>query len=413
MAGELLLDRLIETLLTIAIEHAGADRSLLVLPRGEDLRVEAEAKSTAETVIVKLIGEDVAAPELPTSILAQVRRTQQPVILDDAREKTPFSADKYLRFNRARSVLCLPLVKQGDLIGILYLENNLASHVFTPSRIAVLKLLSSQIAISLENARLYAHSVSEYRERQKAEEALREAQAELARVTRLTTIGELVASIAHEINQPLTAAAVQGRAGLNWLGRETPNIEEACKALALIDRDVRRAGDVIRSLRAMVTKSASTHVWFDINDVVKEVLALARTELHKHDVNIVTDLSAEVPQVHADRVQLMQVVLNLIMNGVEAMSTAEEPRELTVTSRLSPHEGVHISVADTGSGVDAAKVDRVFDSFFTTKATGMGMGLSICRSIIGAHAGRIWLEPNAPHGAIFQFTLPISPEANA
>ena len=163
----------------------------------------------------------------------------------------------------------------------------------------------------------------------------------------------------------------------------------------------------------MVTKSASTHVWFDINDVVKEVLALGRTELHKHDVNIVTDLSAEVPQVHADRVQLMQVVLNLIMNGVEAMSTAEDSRELTVTSRLSPQDGVHISVADTGSGVDAAKVDRVFDSFFTTKATGMGMGLSICRSIIGAHGGRIWLEPNAPHGAVFQFTLPVSREANA
>jgi len=304
-------------------------------------------------------------------------------------------------------------VKQGELVGILYLENSLASHVFTPARIAVLKLLSSQIAISLENARLYDGLVTENRERQKAEEALRDAHAELARVARLTTIGELVASIAHEINQPLTAVAVQGRTGLNWLGHRTPNIDEARKALELIDRDVRRAGDVIRSLRAMVTKSGSTRVWFDINDVVREVLALARTELHKHDVKIVTELSTEVPRVHGDRVQLMQVVLNLIMNGVEAMSTAEDPRELTVTSRLSPQEGVHISVADTGSGVDAAKVDRVFDSFFTTKATGMGMGLSICRSIIGAHAGRIWLEPNAPHGAVFQFTLPIGPEANA
>jgi signal transduction histidine kinase len=159
----------------------------------------------------------------------------------------------------------------------------------------------------------------------------------------------------------------------------------------------------------MVTKSGSTRVWFDINDVVREVLALARTELHKHDVKIVTELSTEVPRVHGDRVQLMQVVLNLIMNGVEAMSTAEDPRELTVTSRLSPQEGVHISVADTGSGVDAAKVDRVFDSFFTTKATGMGMGLSICRSIIGAHAGRIWLEPNAPHGASSNSRYPLVP----
>jgi predicted ATPase/signal transduction histidine kinase len=410
VAGELLLDRLIETLMTIALEHAGADRGLLILPRGDDLRVEAEAKTAAEAVNVRLINDEGPAPDLPTSILAQVRRTQQPVILDDARAKTPFSADKYLRLNRARSVLCLPLVKQGDLVGILYLENSLASHVFTPARIAVLKLLSSQIAISLENARLYAHLVSENRERQKAEEALREAQAELTRVTRLTTIGELVASIAHEINQPLTAIAVQGRAGLNWLGRETPNLHEARKSLGMIDRDVRRAGDVIRSLRTMVTKSDSKRAWFDLNEVTHEVLALARTELHKHGVKIRTDLSVEVPPIYGERVQLMQVMLNLIMNGVEALSAADDPRTLTITSRPSARDEVHICVADTGAGVDAVSMDRVFDSFFTTKATGMGMGLSICRSIIAAHGGRIWLEPNAPHGAIFQFTLPVGAE---
>lgn len=410
VAGELLLDRLIETLMTIAIEHAGADRGLLVLQRDDDLRVEAEATSTAEAVKVRLISEDVPAPDLPMSILVQVRRTQQPVILDDARAQTPLSADKYLRLNRARSVLCLPLVKQGELIGILYLENSLASHVFTPSRIAVLKLLSSQIAISLDNARLYAHLENENQERQKAEEALREAQAELSRVARVTTVGELVASIAHEINQPLTAVAVQSRTGLNWLGRATPDLEEARKALELIDRDARRAGDVIRSLRAMVTKSGSKRALFDINDVIREVLILARTELQKHDVGVVTDLSAAVPPVYGDRVQLMQVVLNLVMNGVEAMSTTEASRGLTVTSRLSPEEGIHIAVADTGSGVEVTKVDRVFDSFFTTKATGMGMGLSICRSIINAHGGRIWLEPNAPHGAVFQFALPIGRE---
>jgi C4-dicarboxylate-specific signal transduction histidine kinase len=407
VAGELLLDRLIETLMTIAIEHAGADRGLLVLPRGDDLRVKAEAKITAGTVNVNVVFEDAPVPDLPTSILMQVRRTQQPVILDDARGQTPFSTDRYLRLNRVRSVLCLPLIKQGDLIGVLYLENSLASSVFTPSRIAVLKLLSSQIAISLENARLYAHLESENRERQKAEEALREAQVELARVTRLTTIGELVASIAHELNQPLTAATIQGRTALNWIARETPNLEEARKALVLIDRDVRRAGDVIRSLHAMVTKSGPQRAWFDINDVIREVLALARTELLKQKVRISTHLSAEVPHIRGDRVQLMQVMLNLIMNGVEAMGAVEGPRDLTVTSKSSLHGGVHVLVADTGSGVDASRADRVFDSFFTTKATGMGMGLSICRSIVHAHDGRIWVEPNAPHGAVFQFTLPI------
>jgi predicted ATPase/signal transduction histidine kinase len=407
VAGELLLDRLIEILMIIAIEHAGADRGLLVLPRGAELRIEAEARSTTDGVNVTLVGKGVPAPDLPAAILAHVRRTQQPVILDDARGKTPFAADRYLRLARARSILCLPLVKQGELIGILYLENSLTSHVFTPARIAVLKMLSSQTAISLENARLFADLISENRERQKAEEALREAQAELSRVARLTTIGELAASIAHEINQPLAAVDALSSAGQNWLKRDPPDLEEIRKVLTKITRDVRRAGDVIQSLRAMVTKSGPLRAWFDVNDVVSEVLALARLEVQKHGVTVFTDLPAGVPTIYGDRVQLMQVVLNLIMNGAEAMSAAEGPREMTITSRSSPDGKVHISVADTGVGVDAAAAALVFDSFFTTKATGMGMGLSICRSIIGAHRGRIWLEPNTPRGAVFQFKLPV------
>jgi len=358
-------------------------------------------------VNVTLVGKGAPAPDLPAAILAHVRRTQQPVILDDARGKTPFAADRYLRLARARSILCLPLVKQGELIGILYLENSLTSHVFTPGRIEVLKMLSSQTAISLENARLYADLISENRERGKAEEALREAQAELSRVARLTTIGELAASIAHEINQPLAAVDALSGAGQNYLKRDPPDLEEIRKVLTKITRDVRRAGDVIQSLRAMVTKSDPLRAWFDVNDVVSEVLALAQLEVQKHGVTVFTDLPAGVPTIYGDRVQLMQVVLNLIMNGAEAMSAAEGPREMTITSRSSPDGKVHISVADTGVGVDAAAAARVFDSFFTTKATGMGMGLSICRSIIRAHRGRIWLEPNTPRGAVFQFMLPV------
>jgi predicted ATPase/signal transduction histidine kinase len=407
VAGELLLDRLIQALMTITIEHAGADRGLLMLPHGDELIAEAEAKNTADSIDVRLIGDQDPVPDLPASILAQVRRTQKPVILDDARGKTPFSADRYLRLNRARSVLCLPLVKQGELIGILYLENSLASHVFTSTRIEVLRLLSSQIAISLDNASLYADLVTENKERQKAEEALREAQTELARVARLTTVGELVASIAHEINQPLTAASIQARASVNWLNRIPPNLDEAGEALKLIDRNVQRAADVIRSLRAMVTKSEANRAWIDINDVIREVLALTRTELHKYRITTTTDLFAGAPAVYVDRVQLLQVMLNLIVNGVEAVCTAEGTRQLTIGSRLSAEGEIHVSVADTGAGVDAETIDRVFVSFFTTKAAGMGMGLSICRSIIGAHGGRIWVEKNEPRGAVFHFTLPI------
>jgi C4-dicarboxylate-specific signal transduction histidine kinase len=410
VAGELLLDRLIETLMKIAVEHAGADRGLLVLPRGDELRAEAEARSTAETVSVRLLREDAPAPDLPASILAHVRQSHNPVILDDARAKTQFATDSYLRLNRARSVLCLPLVKQGELIGILYLENSLASHVFTPARIAVLKMLSSQTAISLQNARLYADLISENRERQKAEEALRDAQLELTRVTRLTTIGELVASITHEINQPLGAVGAAGRACVNWLNRETPNLDEVRELLEMINRDVRRAGDVMQSLRALVTKSNPNRAWFNINEVIEEVLALGRSELQRHGVTVLANLFAEAPPVYGDRVQLMQVMLNLVMNGVEAMSAVDGSRNLTILSKSHLGDGIHISVEDTGAGVDAANVQRVFDSFFTTKAAGMGMGLSICRSIIGAHGGRIWFEPKTPSGAIFRFTLPIGGE---
>jgi len=407
VAGEMLLDRLIKTLMTITMEHAGADRGLLLLPTGEELRVEAEATSTADTINVVLLDAESKAPDLPASILAHVCSRQDAVLLDDARVKNAFSADKYLRQARARSMLCVPMVKQGVLTGVLYLENSLASHVFTPAKMAVLTLLSSQVAISLQNARLYTDLVTENRERQKAEEALREAQAELSRVIRLTTIGEMASSIAHEINQPLTAVGANGRAALNWLGRETPNLDEARKALGRIARDVGHAGDVMQSLRALVTKSDPKRDWVEIDEVIRQVLALARGELQKHRVTLRTQLSDETPRIRGDQVQLQQVLLNLVMNGAEAMNGAAGPHVLTITSGLGPDGDVRVAVADTGVGMDEATAQHVFDSFFTTKASGMGMGLSICRSIIGAHGGRIWVQANAPQGAIFEFTLPV------
>ena len=407
VSGEIVPDRLIETLMTIAVEHAGAERGLLVRPYGHEQRIEAEATTGREQVLVRLLGTQATPAELPASVLHYVVRTQESVILDDAAVQNRFSSDEYLRHRRVRSLLCLPLVKQTKLIGVLYLENNLASGAFTPARITMLKLLSSQAAISLENARLYADLVQESRDRTKAEEALRSTQADLARVARLTTMGELVASIAHEINQPLAAVVTSGTACLRWLDRAEPDIDAARKSVLRIVRDAGRAGEVIHGLRSLAKKSGPQLMRLDLNDAIQEVLALTRSELQARGVALHTTLSSADRPVVGDRVQLQQVLLNLILNGVEAMSViTDRPKVLAITSEPVEPGGVLVAVEDTGPGLDPATADRIFDPFFTTKPDGMGMGLSICRSIIDAHGGRFWAAPRKPWGTVFRFTVP-------
>jgi PAS domain S-box-containing protein len=659
ISGEIVLGQLIETLMTIALEHAGAERGLLILLRGERPQIEAEARIDRKAIVVTLRQGAVTSNELPESLLHTVLRTRESMILDDASALNPFSADAYIRENHARSLLCLPLVKQATLIGVLYLENNLASRVFTPARISVLELLSSQAAISLENARLYADLLTENRDRQtaedalgaseerwrnlfenasvgialsgshgsfvatnpalqrmtgyseaelrglsaaditheddranttailaahvagqprtprfekryrrkdggviwgdvsvflvpvpgsapllgavvvditdrkraenelrrseaslidaqqishtaswrwnvhtgdvawsgefsrmlaidlatpssyaaymqrvhaddrpafehalvqaarersrfqhehrlvladgsvkyvisvgrpdvagsgdleylgvimditerrRAEEALGSAQAELARVARLTTMGELAASIAHEINQPLAAIVMNGSAGLRWLNQETPDLAEARETLARIVGDGKRAGEVIRGLRGLAKKSGPQLTTFDIDDTIHEVLALTQAELQRHGVVLRTNLAANARPVMGDRVQLQQVVLNLILNGLDAMKAVTDARELTVSSTLTEPDSVLVSVEDTGPGLDPAIATRIFEPFFTTKSDGLGMGLSICRSIIEAHRGSLWVSPRVPRGTAFRFSVPI------
>jgi signal transduction histidine kinase len=240
------------------------------------------------------------------------------------------------------------------------------------------------------------------------------AQAELARVGRLTTMGELVASIAHEINQPLAAILANGEAGLRWLNRDEPDLDEVRDAVSRITQDSRRAAKMIENLRALAKKSEPQSARFDINSTIQEVLLLTRSELMQHDVVLHTDLSAAERMVLGDRVQLQQVMLNLIMNGIEAMSAViDRPKVLTISSIHVESGGVLVAVKDTGEGINPETADRIFESFFTTKPNGMGMGLSICRSIIEAHGERFWASHNTPHGAIFQFTLPAGSEPPA
>ena len=527
VSSEIVLGELIKTLLRIAIEHAGAERGLLILFPGDEPRIAADATTGRGQVEVTLRDAAPSPAEFPESVLHYVIRTRESVILDDASAQNPFSADEYICRKHARSILCLPLVKQSKLIGVLYLENNLASHLFTPARISVLELLASQAAISLENARLYndlrerearirrlvdsnivgiviwdiqgriidanqafldivgyaredlvsgrlrwpelapaewrgsdeqiiaelqavgtlqprekeyfrkdgrrvpvlvARALFEWKpdegvsfvidmtDRKRAEEKLRaserrllDAQMELAHVTRVTTLGELAASIAHEVNQPLAAVVANAEAGLRWLRRGTPDVDAACRSVEWIIDDGNRASEVIRRVRALAKKTSLEKVPLDVSDVAGETIALVQRDLISHRVSLRTEFAPALPTILGDRVQLQQVILNLVMNGVEAMqAVTDRPRELVIRSRQDEKQNVLVSVTDCGVGISAENADRLFNAFFTTKASGMGMGLSICRSIIEAHGGRLWATANAHHGATVQFTLPVN-----
>ena len=674
VSGEIVLDKLIEALMRTAIEQAGAARGLLILSRGPENRIAAEATTVGDTVLVELRDEPLAPAALPESVLHYVVRTGESVILDDASGKNSFAGDQYFTQHHARSILCLPLMNEAKLTGQLYLENNLAPRVFTPNRIAVLKVLASQAAISLENARLHTELVNENRDRKQAEDELRaseerwrglfesvpigvalltpdgryltvnqafqkmlgyseaelrgrspieltheddravteafratrtagdartvrrekryrrkdgsviwvdvssfllpvaqgsaldarfavdiserkqaeenlrqseafliqaqqisqtgswywnvktrevrwsaehfrlfghdpattqpsyavfvapihpedrpsveqtiatavaekgqfqleyrivlpdatvkhllsighpgmteagdleyagtvmditerkraeaearqserryrELQMELARANRIATMGQLSASITHEINQPIAAVITNANAGLRWLGARRLNRGEVRQALNRIVRDGNRAGEVIDRVRALVRKAPPRRECLDINEAVREVIALTQVEVQRNGVSLQTQLAHGLPLVTADRVQLQQVMTNLIVNAVEAIrGISDRPRELAIISGEGGADDVFIEVQDTGPGLDPANLDRLFQSFYTTKPDGMGMGLAISRSIVEAHGGRLSAAPNQPHGAVFRVTLPVedkSPE---
>jgi PAS domain S-box-containing protein len=236
--------------------------------------------------------------------------------------------------------------------------------------------------------------------------ALRETDAELARVLRALSVNELATSIAHEVNQPLAGVVTNAEAALRWLSAHTPDLDEAKQSLALIVRDANRASAVIRRIREFLKKGNPLRASIDTNEVIQEAVALSSGEIAKANVQLRMRLAGDLPRVNGDRIQLQQVILNLILNAVEAMRGSPEPRELLVSSGKSSDGGVSVAVRDSGAGIDPQNMPHIFEAFFTTKPTGIGMGLSICRSILEAHGGRIWLEANEGRGVTGQFSLP-------
>jgi PAS domain S-box-containing protein len=527
VSSEIVLPKLIERLMTIALENAGADRGLLILPAGNDYLIQAEAQATGDRVEVIPCQNPISATRCPEALVRYVIRTRESVILDDASRPNLFSEDDYLRDRQTKSILCLPLIKQGQLTGLLYLENRLTSYAFPADRIAVLQLLAAQAAISLENTRLYSdvqereakirrlvdsnivgiviavidgeiieandafldllgytrndltsgrigwkeltptewHAITERAvaqmratgscdvfekeyirkdgsrvpvlvasaafeqtptqavsfilnltdrkraeaEARESERRYREVHMELAHANRVTTMGQLTASIAHEVNQPITSVVISGQAALRWLHNEPPNLQEVREAIERMIREGSRAGDVVGRIRNLVKKAPRRKESFDINGAILEVIELTHGEAVKNGVSVNTALVQDLPFVEGDRVELQQVILNLSINAIEAMSgVGDGPRELLIKTDKTDPDAVLVSVEDSGPGLDPIDAERAFKAFYTTKPRGLGMGLSICHSIIDGCGGRIWATANTPRGASFHFSLPVN-----
>jgi signal transduction histidine kinase len=292
-----------------------------------------------------------------------------------------------------RTTLIVPLLKDHGIIGTITLGRTQVQP-FTDQQICLFSVFAAQATIALESTR---------RERQ-----YREAQMALAHANRVATMGQLTASITHEVNQPITAAVTYALAARRFLSADPPNFREVDHALSLIVKEGNRAGEVVERVRALIKKVPARKDTVAIDDAILEIIALTRTEAVNNSVSVRTQFAEGLPRVQGDRVQLQQVMLNLIVNAIQAMSgIGEGARELKISIDAVPSEGgVRVGVRDTGPGLSPESLSRLFEPFYTTKPEGMGMGLSICRSIIEAHGGRLWAIPCEPQGALFQFTIP-------
>jgi PAS domain S-box-containing protein len=536
LSSEIVLTRLIETVMSQTLTCSRAEFGALTRRSGAGIEIVATVTRQGGVPSVDLV-ETMASPDLvPLTLLHTVLNTRQGIILDDATIQRRFLDDRYIVRHRPQSVLCLPIMKSGQILGLLYLENRLASGTFTPARVAVLEMIVAQAAISLENARLYAELSEENRERrrvevvlrdseaalaqgqrisgtcswrwnvrtgevrwssafwrmfdmdpseetmtletfrkavhpddraltdramteaarrrggfrvqyrvrakdgsirhfqaigevasgdadglqyigtvidvserQEREDALRRAHAELVHVARVHTLGQLASSVAHEVAQPLAAIAINGSAALRYLDRDEPDLEEISDALQEMVRDSSRAITVIKRIRALAKGERIQKVPISVHALISEAIGLLGHQLKTAGVCLGCDLSPGLPAIRADRVQLQQVLLNLLLNSIEALQgIADRPRVIEISAAAAEAGWVRIAVRDNGLGV--SDTDRVFEPFFTTKAEGLGMGLSICRSIVEAHGGTLGSVAIEGPGAMFQLVLPIEEE---
>jgi signal transduction histidine kinase len=421
VSREIDLEKLIETLMVNAVEHTGAQRGLLFLPVGEKHEIAAEISTRGDKVQVILRRAFARPPKFPKSLLRYVIRARESIILDDASTGNPFSDDPYVLSRRSRSILCLPLVRQHEPLGILYLENDLAPRVFTQDRLAVLELLASQAAISLKNAQLYAELEQENRDRKKAEEELRQSmealshlQEEVRQASRASMMGELTASLAHELNQPLGAILSNAQAARRLLAGKKPNVKDASAALDDVIRDDVRAADIIRNIRALFRRDEVEMSLLDLRQILLDVEHFLKSDASSKGISLRLDLPSSLPPVIGNRTQLIEVLINLVSNACDSVRERSDGlREVELSARQGETGRVHVAVRDSGKGIDPETMPRLFDAFFTTKPKGMGIGLTIARSIVENHGGRLWATRNPDRGATMEFELPVKVSAES
>ncbi|WP_170975840.1 ATP-binding sensor histidine kinase [Rhizobium sp. FY34] len=403
LSEEIVLDRVIETLMTRMLVHAGANRGLLLKIAEGKLEAEASAWTEGGSVRVSTINPDRYGLSPPYSVIDRALQTRTPFVISGS-DFGAWAADK--QSATGRSILCVPLLRRGELTGLLCLQNDYLEGVFAADTVALLKLLASQAAISLENARLYTKLLQENELRARSEQALAGARAELEKNARLTLLGGIAASVTHELGQPLAAIASNAGAGLRWLKRGEPDIAETLSALTEIETSVSRAHDIIRALRALSKQAPSVQEPVVVDEVITEVLRISRSEIDSQKTEVALDLMASEVTVLGDATQLKQVVLNLLQNGMDAMDDLPASRRrIEIMSRKTDTDIV-VTIRDFGSGIPAELASQIFEPMFTTKSSGMGMGLAICKSIVEAHSGSL-IATSEEVGTRFTFSIPL------
>jgi signal transduction histidine kinase len=521
LSSAIVLPDLIEKLMRLAVEHAGADRGVLILVHGGQRQIEAEAAVRDGAIDITVRKSLLTSADLPLSVVQSALRTGERIV----RNHPPDSGyvhdedEEYLRRRRPRSLLCLPILKEKDVIGALYLENAGTVGAFTADRVAALSYIAGQAAISLENARLYADlrrneamlaeaqhlsetgsfiwrvatdefvwsaqnhrifdldpsmpvtfdaiasrmheedrpvcaqtfrrarsaggdldcryrlrlpdgtvkhvhmraharfdkdgaleyvgAVQDVSHQRRSDDAINKLQSELTHVSRVTSLGVLTASIAHEINQPLAALLTNAGTCLRMLSADPPDVQGAIERTQRTIRSGERASDVVARLRALFAKDGPPTERVDLNEATREVVALSMSELHRSRVFVRTELAEELPAVIGDRVQLQQVILNLMLNARYAMEDIDDRPRVVIVRTFEESPGrASLAVQDAGVGLESETHEKLFDPFFTTKVEGMGIGLSVSRSIIERHGGRMWAVANDGPGATFCFSVP-------
>ncbi|QUG73486.1 AAA family ATPase (plasmid) [Erwinia sp. E602] len=534
LTEEINLDRLIHILMIMLVERAGAQHCMLIRLTDDNIpEIQARATTTVDGIKVRIVRELPVATDLPLSVLSAVIRTGQEIRTGKPEVFSPFSQDNYLVASGA-AVMCVPMYRQAQMVGVLYLENRLMPDMFTAEHSRIVSMLGAQAAVSLETARLYAELVEENNQRRKiekkllssqtslmlgekishtgswhwhvepdvqyisdeykrimglpdeqtttsmaefqrrvhpddilclrelietsvmkgtvmqaefriirdngecryikgigepndnwpevaeyfgtltditaqreSENAVRIAQVELARVARASTVGQLTSSIAHEINQPLMSIVANAGASQRWLKRDPANLENACNSLDEIISEGRRAGNIIRGLEALTRKQVVEFASARMHLITRDILSLSRLELERKLISLELDLSAENDAIFCENVQIQQVLLNLVINAIEAMAENAGVRHLRIASSHPVRDVIRIDVADNGSGLPGEMPEKIFESFYTTKAEGMGMGLTISKEIIKRHGGVLHAENRPEGGSLFWFTLPV------